>query len=371
MKRGINLSNEKPSIDELDEHMSLDSSVDQSITWHDPTSLPFRISGFAWFDQDKEFRRLPVNPKHDISDELHNLADCTAGGQIQFRTNATHIAVKVKLDAIANMHHMPAVAQCGFDCYIGEVKQQQFVNVTMYNHRKVEYEVTLIERDVTDKIDVTLNFPLYMGVERVHVGLNNRAKISAFPAYESDEKIIFYGTSITHGGCASRPGMAYPNILSRQFNLECINLGFSGNGKGEANMAKIISEIENPAVLVLDYEPNCMSTALYKETLPKFIATYREVHKSIPILLVSKFPYAGELVNPSLRNERLERLDFQKALVKRLIAEGDDNLYFLDGTTMLGDYSNEGTIDGIHPTDLGFMQIAKTLDPVLRDILKM
>lgn len=362
---------ERPPINELDENMNLMSEVNQSIIWHDPTEAPFRLSGFAWYKQDRVYRRLPVRPHHTISAELHALADCTAGGQIQFRTTASRIVIKVKLDGVANMNHMPSTAQCGFDCYIGEVKQQQFVSVTMYDHHQSEYEITLIEREKHDAIDVTLNFPLYMGVESVLIGLNEQARVSPFPDYERDDRIIFYGTSITQGGCASRPGMAYPTILSRRFNLECINLGFSGNGKGEANMAKIIAEIKNPALLVLDYEPNCMSTALYKETLPQFIETYRKVHENVPILLVSKFPYAGENVNPELRKDRLERLEFQKTLVKRLVAEGDQSLYFLDGTTMLGEHTNAGTVDGIHPTDLGFMQIAKTFEPIISDILDL
>lgn len=364
------MSPQKRSIDELDENMSLDSNIDQSLVWHNPTQKPFRLSGFPWFDQDRIFRRLPVNPAHVISDELHVLADCTAGGQIQFRTNATKIAVKVQLDGPANMNHMASTGQCGFDCYIGQIKQQQFVNVTMYDHTQDYYEITLIDRDNTDEIDVTLNFPLYKGVESVQVGLDQSADVKTFPAYDSKERIIFYGTSITQGGCASRPGMAYTNILSRTFNLECINFGFSGNGKGEANMAKIISDIDHPACLVLDYEPNCMSTALYKETLPEFIRTYREAHPSVPILLVSKFPYAGEIVNQELRSDRLERLEFQKYLVKQLIGKGDNQLYFYDGTAMLGNYTNESTIDGVHPNDLGFMQIAKSLEPVLSNILK-
>lgn len=364
------MSNKKRSIDELDENMRVQPIIDHSFSWHDPTESPFTLSGFAWYDQDQIFRRLPVNPAYEISEPLDQLADCTAGGQIRFRTNASKVAIKVKLAGTANMNHMPSTGQCGFDCYVGGHQQQQFVATSIYNHLEQEYEVTFIDRTETDFIDVTLNFPLYQGVEDVQVGLNGKADVRAFPAYDSDQKIIFYGTSITQGGCASRPGMAYTNLLSRAFNLECINLGFSGNGKGEQNMARIISKIKNPALLVLDYEPNCVSTAQYKATLPVFISTYREAHPDVPILLISKFPYAGEAVNPLLRNERLERLDFQRELVERLIAEGEKNLHFYEGTNLLGDYTNEATVDGVHPTDLGFIKIAENLEPVIRGILR-
>lgn len=357
------------NVEKLDKDMSVDDLQDNGIKWLDPMVPPFLINGFAWFQQEKKYRRLPEHPNFEITEAVDVLADCTAGGQIRFQTTATKLAIKVKLSGKANMPHMAATGQCGFDCYIGDPTKQQFVNVTRYDHFQQDYEIIIFERQEKDLINITLHFPLYQGVEHVFIGVNEGAEVKAAPHFESAKKVIFYGTSITQGGCASRPGMAYPNILSRRFNMEFINLGFSGNGKGEGNMARLISEIENPACLILDYEPNCVSTELYKETLPEFIRIYRESHLNTPILLVSKFPYAAELINKQLYNDRNDRLNFQKELIEQLKQAGDQNIYFYEGTDLLGEHSEEGTVDGTHPTDLGFMSIANKLTPVLRKIL--
>src|SRR5690606_310097 len=151
-------------------------------------------------------------------------------------------------------------------------------------------------------------------------------------SYVSDKKVIVYGTSITQGGCASRPGMMYTNILSRRIPLEFLNLGFSGNGKGEPEVAEIIAQIDNPACLVVDYEGNCVSTELFRQTLPEFIKIYREAHPLTPILIVSRIPYAREQLTPHLNEMRMERMQFEKELVKERREQGDLNIYFFEGS---------------------------------------
>lgn len=354
-------------MEKLDENMNILYSESKDITWYTPKSGPLRVSGLAWFEEEKLYRRLPRKPHVEIPDAVDRLADCPAGGQIKFQTNAHKLIIRVKLTGKAYMSHMAATGQCGFDCYIGT----DFCNVTRYELAEKEYTIDLFEnRKGKDVIPITLNFPLYQGVEDVWIGVNKEAQVTPPSSYTDKKKVIFYGTSILQGGCASRPGLAYTNILSRSINLEFINLGFSGNGKGEANLARLISSIKDPACLVLDYEPNCESTMLYKSTLPEFIRIYRETHPHVPILVVSKFPYAGEIVNKQLYNDRVERLQFQRELIQELQEKGDSDITFMEGTDLLGAYGKEGTVDGIHPNDLGFMSMAEKLEPVLRDVIK-
>ncbi|MBS4197540.1 SGNH/GDSL hydrolase family protein [Lederbergia citri] len=365
----MNKASSQVKVGNLDRNMQPHIVEACEINWIDPRKPPFRINGFAWLNEEKVYRRLPKHPLYEITEPVDFLADSTAGGQIRFRTNTRKLAIKVKLKGKANMFHMPATGQCGFDCYIGEPGEQVFCSVSKYEHTEDHYEVVLFEREEQSLLSITLHFPLYQGVNEVLVGIDTDANIAAPPDYMDEKKLIFYGTSILQGGCASRPGMAYTNIMSRRINREFINLGFSGNGKGEVNMAHIISEIENPACLVLDYEPNCVSTELYRETLPRFIQVYREKYPDTPILVVSKFPYAQEKINRQLLQERLERLDFQKQLIQKLQQEGDKHIYFCEGTNILGDLWQEKTVDGIHPTDLGFLSIADNLTPVVEKIM--
>lgn len=347
------------------------SEETQPMQWHSPNEQPFRLSGFAWYEQDQRYRRLPIAPEWTVPPPVDHLANHTAGGQIAFRTDSRRIWVKAKLKAVADMVHMPATGQCGFDLYIGEPGAQVFYGATKYDLRATEYEYKLIEMSSTELRHVTINFPLYQGVEEVLIGLDHDARVLAPVPYAMETRVIFYGTSITQGGCASRPGMAYPNILSRRMNIEAINLGFSGSGKGEPELAHLITQISRPSCLVLDYEANCVSTELFAETLPQFIRIYRELHPQIPILVVSRIPFSHDVFHAETMQARRERGDLQRNTVRALQDAGDNKIHFFDGTALLKAHWDECTVDGIHPTDLGFMQMADGLEPVLRGILRL
>ncbi len=364
------MSSKEIDVQKLDINMNIDN-INNNLKWLHPTEPPFQLSGFQWFAQEKCYRRLPKNPLHKLPEEVDILANCTAGGQIRFRTNSNAVAIKVKLVGAANMVHMPATGQCGFDCYIGTSDKVYYCSTSKFDHRKTEYEYTFFKMKNKSWKNVIINFPLYQGVENILIGVEETAEIAVPPQYRSDKKIIFYGTSITQGGCASRPGMAYTNILSRNLNMETINLGFSGNGKGEPELARIITEIEKPACLVLDYEANCVSTELFSKTLPEFIKIYREVHPNIPILVVSRPGYAMDRFDEEICKARIERKAIQKNTVDQYRLMGDSHIYFYDGETLLGDNYEECTVDGIHPTDLGFLRIAEGVGKILLDILNI
>jgi lysophospholipase L1-like esterase len=182
--------------------------------------------------------------------------------------------------------------------------------------------------------------------------------------------VIVYGTSITQGGCASRPGMAYTNILSRRLQREVINLGFSGNGRGEPELAHLLAEIPRPGLFLLDYEANTPSTEDFRRTLPAFIGILRAAHPTVPILLVSQIRFAPEAAFPARGATRLERRAFQQELVADLQRAGDNHITFLDGETLLPAATwDECTVDGVHPTDLGFLAMANALAPAAQHCL--
>ncbi|PYI57140.1 SGNH/GDSL hydrolase family protein [Paenibacillus flagellatus] len=355
----------------LDPNMSLTQTEDAGLRWLSPDRPPFRLSGFPWFGQDGLYRRLPSRPKHTLPTAVDQLANSTAGGQIAFRTNSARLSIRVALAGKANMYHMPATGQCGFDIYLGTPGDQQFFGVTRYDHTQQTYEAELFHFPHAEERHVTLNFPLYQGVEEVWIGVDPDADVYEPLPYRSAKKAIVYGTSITQGGCATRPGMAYTNIISRRIPIEFVNLGFSGNGRGEPEVARTIAEIEDPALLVLDYEANAVDTDLMRRTLPEFIRIYREAHPDVPILVLSKIQYARERFEPALLQKRLEMKQIEMDTVESYRSRGDTNVHFFDGGVLLGtDSYDECTVDGVHPTDLGFLRMADTLTPVFRELLK-
>ena len=337
--------------------------------WHDPAEPPFRLVGFPWFAQDRVFRRLPVEPEWPLPASVDGLANSTAGGQIQFRTASPRLAVKVELAGPSGMYHMPPSGQSGFDCYLGPPKRMLYRSTARFESCETEYECTLFDFPEGEPRNVTLNFPLYQGVRSVAVGLAPGANVEPPPPFDDPRPIIVYGTSITQGGCAARPGLCYTNILSRRLNRPFVNLGFSGSGRGEPEVARVMAEIPDPAAVVLDYEANAGSNNILQNTLDPFIAILREAHPETPILVVSRTRTTGELFSQAAFEGMRARREFQRETVKRLREEGDERIFFQDGGELMGEDFHECTVDGGHPHSMGFWLMAKGLAPVMERVL--
>jgi lysophospholipase L1-like esterase len=338
------------------------------LAWHQPDQAPFRLSGFAWYAQDKVYRRLPVKPADPLPPGVESLANHTAGGQVSFITNSKALKLKAELAGAAGMDHMAATGACGFDVYVGPPGRQHFCGTTRFGLAQNAYEVFVFQHAQALLRNFTINFPLYQGVRSFKIGLDPEAQIKAPPPYALPRPVVVYGTSITQGGCASRPGMAYTNILSRRLNAEVINQGFSGSGQGEPEVARTIAAIPDPALLVIDCEANCGDGRL-QERLPNFIGILRAAHRDTPILIVSRIRFAGDLVHKQAEASRKKLELFQRRLVERARRQVDRHIYFMSGLELLGDDETECTVDGVHATDLGFYRMAGALEPVIRKLL--
>jgi len=355
--------------DTRSQHSEAAQVAEDELRWYSPTEPPFCLSGFPWFSEERLFRRLPLHPSYSLPPAVDALANHTAGGQIRFQTDSRRLALRVRLAGAATMFHMPATGQCGFDCYVGPPGQQRYVSTTKFDHTKDHYEHLLFDLPCQEPRHLTINFPLYQGVEEVLVGLDAQASVQPPLPWTRAGKVIAYGTSITQGGCASRPGMAFTNILSRRLNVEFVNLGFSGQGKGEPELAHLIAQIKEPLCYMLDYEANAQEGI--KTTLEKFIRILRAANPTTPILVISRPLPSLYLFDETLRLAIEDRRDFQRHTVERLSKEGVGCLYFVDGKTLLGRDFDECTVDGAHPTDLGFMRIADCLEPILKQVLAL
>jgi len=363
----------QPDIAKFDPNMAFPESKLDHLNWLNPkTSDTLRVCGLAWYGTDKTYRRMPVNTPEPLPNAVNNLANHTSGTQIRFRTNSKELAIRVTLPATNKMAHMASTGQNGVDVYWGIPGQKmQFINTAMVQYDKPVYELLLYNQKNKVMRDVTLNLPLYQGVKEILIGFDKDAEILPPQPYKNNKCLIFYGTSITQGGCASRPGMSYTNILSRRMNYEFINLGFSGSGKGEPVVAQTIASITNLLCFVLDYERNATGNNIYYNTLPNVIKTLREKHPSVPIIVFSCIKVAKDYIaDPDPKWVHNIR-DFAEKTVTDLRTAGDTNIYFVDGRDILGPNWDECTVDGLHPTDLGFMRMADAFEPELKKILKL
>jgi hypothetical protein len=241
------------------------------------------------------------------------------------------------------------------------------LKTTRFPHDTIRYEVELFNDNKKQLRFFTLNFPLYNGVNSVQVGIEDGSVLEPPRPFVLQGKFVIYGTSITQGGCVSRPGMAYSNIISRDMDVQFVNLGFSGNGRGEPELAYIINQIPGASFIILDYEANANETIV--NTLGPFVDILREKHAETPILIMSKIRYAGASPGSSAYKLLMQNRDFQKNLVEKRKQNGDKNIYFLDGSTILGEDYYECTVDGSHPNDLGSYRIAEALIDAIEGIL--
>ncbi len=349
----------------LDANMAIPEVVEEGIAWYDPGQPPFRLSGFPWFEQDKVFRRLPVNPSHPLPPAVNSLANNTAGGTVAFRSTSARILVKVVLTSKSDgMFHMAPTGKSGFDLYVGPPGSQKTAGVTRMDEGVTEYQAQLFSGGKGWN-EFTLNFPLYNGVKSLRIGLSEGAEIAPPSPYAGPGKVIVYGGSTVQGACASRPGRYHLSIVSRRLNREIVNLGFSGNGKLEPELAEIMAQIDSPAILVVEGERNAGYEKVV-ERLETFLRTLRRHHPGVPIVVMSANPYGNEWRQAG---NRPRILAFQKELVARL-RENDPDVHLFDSSNLLGDDFYECSVDGSHPTDLGFQRMADGLAPFLARLLK-
>lgn len=342
-----------------------------NLKWINPLNEEaMKIYGFNWLAEDKIYRRLPLSSYDAIKQAcplINDLADKTSGGQLHFYTDSDCLHIKAKTKGMAKMAGMTAVACGGFDCYVGHnYNDLKFYNTARFDVLLNEYETMVFENEPGLKLMV-INFPLYGGIESLEIGLNENSSFH-LPEPLNEGRIVIYGTSITQGGCASRPGLSFTNILSRRLKKEFLNFGFSGNAFGEIELAKIIKTIDNVSLFILDYEANGGTNGKLAQTMEAFIQELRTQHPTTPIAVLSRIKYLFDDIHSIMGEKREEIRLFQENLVNRLQQQGDKNIWYINGSTFFGEGYHEFTIDSIHPNDLGFMKIADSLEEAISKI---
>lgn len=323
-----------------------------NLLWYNAQKLT--VEGKGWTDTEKSFERLPARAKPQVTNDVWSLSKKTAGLAVRFTTNATTIAAI--WDGGGAMNHMAATGNSGLDLYVKRDGKWVFRAVGRpQTSRTTATLATGLSGEVNEYL---LYLPLYSDVTELLIGIEPNAQILRPPPRPAAraKPIVFYGTSITQGGCASRAGMCHPAILGRRLDREVINLGFSGAGKMEPEMAGLLGELD-AAVFVLECLPN-MTTDMVRERVQPFVRSLRQARPAAPILLVEN--PLGVPDNPG--NHALRQV------FASLVEEGVSRLYYLPGQSQLAGDEN-GTVDGVHPTDLGFHRMAAVYEPMLGAIL--
>ncbi len=337
----------------------------EELVWHDCRELT--IEGRAWDDTRSYYDRLPARACGVVRDPVWDLAQHAAGICCRFATDATaiHARWELRYESLA-MPHMPATGVSGLDLYVRVGGAWRWAGVGQPTQFPVN-TAALASGMAAGQREYLLYLPLYNGVHRVEVGVSREATVTPGPARRADRRLpmVFYGTSITQGGCASRPGMAHVAILGRWLDRPVVNLGFSGNGTMDLSVAQLMAELE-AAAWVIDCGPNMTAEAVAERTAP-LVRVLRQASATTPIILVEDRTCASAHLLPGTAQGHAASRASLRAAFDALLLAGDEHLYYQPGAPLLGE-DDEGTVDTSHPTDLGFFRQATAMRPLLESV---
>ena len=343
----------------IDKNFKVDTEIDKTgLKFYSVDEAPFRLYGVM--REGDHYCRVPRDVAETVSAGVSELSSDTAGGRVRFVTNSKRIAIIARFSTEGHMAHMTFCNQAAVDIYFGKKYRGTFMPPTHMPSLAFE---SLKSFEAGEKL-VTLNLPNYGKLCELFVGVDEDASVNEAPDHTYECPVVFYGSSITQGGCASRPGMAYEGILSRELDFNFINLGFSGNAKGEKTIVDYMANLDM-SVFVCDYDHNAPNPEHLKATHEPLYRAIREKNPNLPIIFITR-PQAVGCDEPN----RTRRLNIIKETYDKAVSEGDKNVWFLDASTFFPFDHDEHTVDGCHPTDLGFYLMAKGIEPALREALE-
>lgn len=343
----------------IDKNFAVQTEIDRTgLHFYDAEEAPFRVYGVKM--ENGCYRRMPEEVARVVSDGVYGLHTNTAGGRVRFVTDSPRIAIHAAMSGVYHSSHGTLTGKSGFDVYQNGIYRKSFIPPV---DMKDGFE-SVIETRLDGKAEILIHFPLYANVKRLYIGVEEGSVLESAVEYAVTTPVVYYGSSITQGGCASRPGNAYQNIQSRLLDFDHINLGFSGSAMAEDVMIDYINGLEMSA-FVYDYDHNAPTAAYLAETHERMFKRIRAAHPDLPILMLSR-------PQPNLWNpDDADRLKIVTRTYENAIAAGDKNVYFIPGPQLMESVKNEGLVDGVHPNDAGFVSMAREMLPVLKKMLSI
>lgn len=348
------------------------SAQDRNVVYRDASAFP--LYGKCVEETSARYERLPAEFQGAVRKSMWDLGRNSAGLYIRFRSNSTQIRARWKSTSPRQyMPHMADAGDSGLDLYILTEKDGWRFAGSGFEWGGRDKDVknkTLVANMKQEMREYMLYLSLYNGIASLEIGVDEGSVIEA-PAVESprsDRPVVMYGTSILQGGCASRPGMAFTAILGRKLDREVINLGFSGNAWLDYEIARYITRVQSPSLIVLDYVPNATVEQI-NERGEKFFRIVRDAFPDVPVILVEDPTYPHTLFDQRMCEEVTTRNAAQLALYKKLRKAGEKRLYYVSTDGLIGG-DGEATVDGVHFTDLGMMRYVEKMLPVMRKALR-
>lgn len=357
-------------ITDIDKNLLQNTTLPEDSVLHNVLSDPFEIYGLYNPRETGLFHRASVEAQNDpgILEGARRLMRHTAGGRVRFATDSKNVSVYVKLPQRTKFAHMTYAGICGFDMYMESGGTQVHVKTFLPPSDQTVTEYINVHTFESAKLRyLTIDFPLYNEVDELYIALDKGAQLLPGKKYRDIPPILVYGSSVTHGCSASRPGMCHTNILSRWLNCDVINFGFSGSDKGEPALAEYISRLPM-SVFVHSYGPNSPSLEYYADTYYPFYRIIRDRNPDLPIIMMANTTTVTSK-EPQRMAKMLKRREINLQAYLRARAEGDKNVWYIDGLASRGLEREEAAVDAGHPTDIGFYNMARDMYPLLKMLI--
>ncbi len=351
------------SVTDLDKTNLITTGIDrEGLVFIDSEMSPFRIYGLM--RENGRFCRMPENIAKNVSEGVHRMYANTAGGRVRFRTDSPYIAIHAEMDGIIKMYHFTLCGNAGFDLLVEDDDgKERFFGVFQPPVDMSDGYESILDLPPSKMRTVTIEFPLYSNVKKLFIGLAGTSHIERAPDYFIEKPVIYYGSSITQGGCASRPGTSYQAIIANRLNINYINLGMAGNACAETEMCDYLAGLEM-SVFVCDYDYNAPDAGFLHRTHLPLYRMIRKKQPDLPIIIVS---------SPDIHQHTsymAERRDIIRETYNTAVDEGDTHIIFIDGEELYGTEDWDlCTVDGAHPNDLGFYRMANRIGEEIRQIL--
>lgn len=350
-------------ISKIDKNLKVETTIQEGgIRFLDVRGAPFKLYGLYGAETEPVFKRMPDAVAEATSEGVAHLAQHTAGGRVRFKTNSKYVAVNAQMQRVAHFAHMPLTGSAGFDLYLNRGGKSEYFKTFVPPADLADGYEAIIYFENSDEKDITINFPLYSGVKDLYIGLEETAFISEGGGYTYKTPVVYYGSSITQGGCASRPGNSYQAIISRMLDCEYLNLGFSGSAQGEDAVIDYIAQLDM-SVFVFDYDHNAPDPEYLQATHERAYKRIRAKNPQLPIIIVSRPDF--------YQNDAcIKRRNTVYSTYINAVNAGDAVRYIDGGSLFGGPFRDSCTVDSVHPNDLGFMLMAQKIGEAVGQMLR-
>ena len=352
----------------IDKNMIVNEIVgDTPVVWHDVRLEPFALHGFYEPLTEPFFRRLPPDVAEATSEGVDKLSRESAGGRVRFSTDSPYIAVRARFRVVGRSPHLTLISSSGFDLYIDGEYGSRFVKEFRMPYTMTDSYEQIVELEGERYRSYTVDFPVHAVVESLEIGLKPGAALGAPRPYRDVKPLVFYGSSIVHGTAATRPGMTYPAMISRELNIDYRNIGFSGMALGERAIAEWMATLPM-SVFVCDYDYNAPTAEHLEKTHHAMYEIFREAQPETPYIMVTRPDFWARITE---QEAILQRRDIIMRSYLAAREKGDKNVYFVDGVSFgVAPHQYELTVDSVHPNDFGFSRMADSIGSLIRHILE-